>query len=539
MKVLTINTHDIRGGAAKAAYRLHQALIQSGLSSTMIVGQKFSLDPSIISVEDPYHGRSAFFDALPHYSYKKESHVFFSSAMVRNMPLLTFINNSDADIVHIHWVSQGFLSLEDIAEINKPIIFSLHDMWLFTGGCHYTQGCEAYLTYCQYCPALQSTQSEDLSSVNFKRKIQLFHLRNDITIVGLSRWIATEAKRSVILYKNRVEQLPNPINTDIFRPTPQHKARFNLNLPANEPIIIFAADGGTNDPRKGYKYLNNILSYPLSNQHFHIITFGNSTTEKIEQSSHTIHHLTAIEDENEIAMLLSAANIVVLPSVQENLSNLVLESLSCGTPVVAFDIGGNSDMIRHLENGYLATFADSQDLVKGINWALSQQFEPEKIWQQVLDHFGYGTVAAKYIELYQSLQSEAQELNSYSMPNLLQVGDSGGFEWTTADLREWIAALNLLKRPCIIYGFGILGRYLHSRLAPYCTAVIDKNFLSYRIQYPTIEFGDLERLNGLSNALVLVSIYDPENTIRFAIESRVGSSCKVLSLLEPFSMQDN
>lgn len=540
MKILIINTHDIKGGAAKAAYRLHQALNQAGASSTMLVRLKHSNDNSVTVINDIYQGRSPSFDALPHYPYRKITHQLFSSAAVTNPLLLDSINNSDADIVHIHWIALGFLCLEDILKINKPVVFSLHDMWLFTGGCHYSQNCQSYRLSCQRCPTLQSTDENDLSNTNFIRKVQLFNTRPDITIVGLSRWIANEAACSTILRNNRIEQLPNPVNTNVFRPTDKTMAKQQLGLPVQKTVILFAADGGIQDPRKGYHYLDAILSGPLENHHLHIVTCGNNMAYKVEKGVHVLEHLPAIQAEEQMALLLSAADLVVLPSTQENLSNLVLESLSCGTPVIAFDIGGNSDMIKHLENGYLATFADSQDLANGIIWAISRQFESEKIRQQIVEHFAYNVIAEKYLKLYRSLLQKNQKQTTHIiMPNVLQSGSTADFEWTTSELENWIAAIVELKRPFILYGFGVFGRYLQSKLAQYCIATVDQNFASYQTQYPAIEFCDIERLNRLNNTLILISIYDPEHTIRHDIESRVEPSCKVLNLLEPFTIQEN
>jgi glycosyltransferase involved in cell wall biosynthesis len=538
MKVLIINTHDIKGGAAKAAYRLHQALNESGASSKMLVRSKDSMDPSVIALDDIYKGRAAFFDALPSYNYQKVEHQLFSSAMVTNPILLDFINESDADIVHIHWIALGFLSLEDVFQINKAVVFSLHDMWLFTGGCHYSQDCQLYQNSCQRCPSLKSLDDNDLSSINFVRKLQLFNSRPDVTIIGLSQWIAQEATKSAILHNSNIKQLPNPVNTDVFRPVDKILARQTLGLSLEKPIILFAADGGTRDPRKGYHYLNAILSGTLATRQLHVVTFGNRNTQKIEKGLHTLEHLPTIDAEEQIVLLLNAADVVVLPSIQENLSNLVLESLSCGTPVVAFDIGGNSDMIRHLDNGYLASFADSQDLAEGIRWGLSHKFNPEAIRQRILENFSYDVVAAKYMTLYRSLNYETQLYTDTTFPNLLKATNNSQFEWTTAQLENWIIDLCLLKQPFFIYGFGILGRYLQLKLAKYCVAVIDQNFTRYKTQNSTIEFYGIDYLNELSNALILVSIYDPDCTIRSSIENRVKSNCKVLSLFESFTVQE-
>lgn len=532
MNILMINTHDIKGGAARAAYRLHQALTQADVSSTMVVRHKQSNDPSVVEIEDIYQGRSAFFDSLPSYSYKIKPHQLFSSAMLSNPLLLEYINNSDADVVHIHWIALGFMSLDDVQQIKKPLVFSLHDMWLFTGGCHYTQQCQAYMNFCRNCPTLQSSSSRDLSTLNFNNKIQLFATRKDITIVGSSRWIAEEAKRSSILRRSKIEHLPTPIDTNRYKPLSKHEARLKLKLPLDCPVIIFAADGGTKDPRKGYNYLKDILSGRMAEHELHLITFGNKIASQTKQGKHSIQHLPAIKDEEDIAMLLNAANLVVLPSVQENLSNLVLESLCCGTPVVAFDIGGNSDMIKHLDNGYLAQYPKSEDLAAGVIWGLSHAFEKNKIHDDMAKRFGYPVIAEKYITLYQSLQQPLLLSPACNLTRTLLNNIHENFEWTTTELEDWIGAIRQHKKPFYIYGFGILGKYLQTKLAAYCVAVIDKNYASYQDEYPSVNFLGLQHLEGLSNSLIIITILDPDQSVRKAIESWVHRDTKILSLLE-------
>ena len=535
MKVLIINTRDINGGAARAAYRLHRALIQSGIESTMLVRHKQCQEKEIIAFADQYKGKAAFFDTLPLYYYKKRSDSLFSSAMLSNRCLLHYINNSDADVVHIHWIAGGFLSLEDLAEIEKPLVFSLHDMWLFTGGCHYSQECSSYLSTCNRCPALNSQKPKDLSNINFHRKKILFDNNKAIEVVGLSKWIANEAMNSSLLGEHQVHHIPNPVDTSIFKNISKNQARSELSLPINTPILVFAADGGNRDPRKGYRFLEDALPKIVSKKAFRVITIGNESARTIKTANYTIEHRTEIKEQEKLALLFSAADLVILPSIQENLSNVVLESLSCGTPVVAFDIGGNKDMITHLRNGYLAKLGDISDLSNGVNWILSHEFDPAEIRHHILLNYSYEVIASRYNSLYSSLKlKEIVVKKLSSMPTLLNFDGEDDLKWKTAELSEWLDNLRKLNQPFLIYGFGVLGQYLYSKLEAKCEAVIDKNAESIKASCSARHVISADELSKVSNTLIIVSVYDPDCSIRSFIDKKTQYTCRILSLFENY-----
>lgn len=532
MKILIVNTNDNNGGAAKAAYRLHKSLLSIGITSIMVVRNKQLDDETILAVPDFYQGRAAFFDALPYYGYAKLPHILYSTAETANPRLVHYINNSDADVVHIHWVAQGFLSLEDIGRITKPLVFSLHDMWLFTGGCHYSGACEAYLSHCQACPALQSEQIDDLSHNQHMRKRQLFQARPDITIVGLSHWIAQQAKRSAVLTHNPVHVIPNPIDTERYKPQSKHAVRKALALPHDKPILIFAADGGTKDPRKGYQHFEMMLSHIAPHQEVHVLTLGNNHPEIVTElkDNCVIEHMPAIASEAQMIKLLNVADVVILPSEQENLSNIVLESLCCNTPVVAFDIGGNGDMIQHLENGYLARFNDSQDMANGVLWALTQLGQEKKamIREKIIENFSYPAVAKRYHSLYESLPKLAKPCLSLPQGSLVQHNDTD-FELTTYALETWLNALIQSQQYFIIYGFGVLGKYLYRRLSTQCVGVIDRNAGQLETRHPDVSFITASQAKEDEEACILVSVYDPTQAIHN--ELRAATDNHVISLL--------
>jgi len=411
MKILIINTHDISGGAARAAYRLHQALLESGVESRMLVQSKKSADETVIGRKNITIGQKAVgmvrpqLDGLPKRIYKHKTKTLFSLAWVPLGGVISGIEAFDPDVVHLHWICDGMMSIEEIGKIKKPIIWSLHDMWAFTGGCHYDEECGKYASRCGSCPVLGSKNEYDLSQRVFSRKQRAFANMDNVTIIGLSRWLADCARNSLLLANKRVVNLPNPIDTKVFAPVSKEKARKALNLPLDKKLILYGAMSATSDPRKGYDELIKALRMMPKDSDTEIVVFGSAGSDNSLDGGHKKHYLGNV-DEDLLPSLYSAADVMVVPSLQENLSNAIMESLACGTPVIAFAIGGNGDLIDHKLNGYLAEPFISADLAKGISWVLDSA-HPEMLAQnareKVLRCFDSKVVARQYIELYQSV----------------------------------------------------------------------------------------------------------------------------------------
>ena len=367
MKILIVNTSDIDGGAARAAYRLHRALLANHIDSQMLVMHKKSDDPTVILSKTPMRRFRRKIDSLPIRRYIYRTKTLFSAAWLPFSNIVEQINEINPDVVHLHWIVGGMIRIEDLANIKAPIVWSLHDMWPLTGGCHYDETCGKYIDTCGKCPVLASKHVDDLSHSVWKRKHSTYTKLPNLTIIGLSRWI-TECAQNSSLFKNRkIVNLPNIIDTNSFHPIDKRIARESWKLPLNKKLILFGAINSTSDPRKGFHNLQQALDLS-DNTEVELVIFGSS--ESIESNTFTIHNVGHVHDDDRLTALYSAADVMIVPSLQENLSNAILESLSCGTPVVAFDIGGNSDMIDHKSNGYLAKPFDSIDLADGIKWIL-------------------------------------------------------------------------------------------------------------------------------------------------------------------------
>ncbi|MFA5986227.1 MAG: glycosyltransferase family 4 protein [Parcubacteria group bacterium] len=412
MKILIVNTFDIYGGAARAAHRLHRSLLGQGIDSQMLVQYKRSDDETVITEKSKiykfFNNLRPIIDAIHLYPYRNKTKAFFSSSWFPHRSIVDRINEIDPDIVHLHWICLGMIKIEDLSKINAPIVWSLHDMWAFTGGCHYDDECGLYHAQCGNCKVLRSKKEKDLSRKIFKRKSDVFSQMKNLTIVGLSKWLTECSKQSSLLKNHRHINLPNPIDTTVFCAVEKTEARKMFNLPQDKKLVLFGAVNSTEDPRKGFKELCAAL-HQLQSDDIELVVFGNAKEDQDQDFGFKTHYLGHINNDMELVNLYSAADVMVVPSLQENLSNAIMESLSCATPVVGFDIGGNSDMIDHKKNGYVAKPFDTKDLAQGIEWILHNENCADlrvNARKKVVATFDSKIVAKKYIQLYEDILLE-------------------------------------------------------------------------------------------------------------------------------------
>lgn len=410
MKVLHINTNDISGGAARAVYRLHCALLAHDIDSQLLVQNKQSDDFTILGaktkLEKFINILRPSIEQIPVKFYKNKKSMLFSPAWLGFSGVAKKINELNPDIVHLHWVCGGMLKIEEIAKIKAPIVWSLHDMWAFTDGYHYDDEFDLFV---EKKIQIDSLKSSLLCKRVLKRKQKTYNKKKDIIIVGLSKWLFECSKSSILLKNKKHFNLPNPINTDIYKPMEKSTARELWNLPKDKKLILFGAMGATSDPRKGFKQLNSALEKLEKIKNIELIVFGGSKPKNAPYFGFKAHYLGMLSDSISLMTLYNAVDLVVVPSLQENLSNVIMESLSCSTPVVGFDIGGNSDMIEHKINGYLVKPYDTKDLKNGIEWILNtDNYEQicNNAREKVLKNFSDKVVAPKYIKLYKSILNE-------------------------------------------------------------------------------------------------------------------------------------
>ncbi|MFM6242856.1 MAG: glycosyltransferase family 4 protein [Dolichospermum sp.] len=413
MKPLLISASDINGGAARAAYRLHQGLQNIAVDSQMLVQNKQSDDYTVIAPERKVSkgiGKlKPTLDSLPLQLYPQRDRSTYS---VQWLPdnLAAQVAQLNPDIINLHWINAGYMQIETLAKFKKPIIWTLHDMWAFTGGCHYNKDCTNYTESCGACPQLYSNKEKDLSNWVWRRKAKAWKDLN-LTIVTPSHWLADYARKSSLFQNLRIEVIANGLDAQVYKPIDQKIARNLLNLPLDRKLVLFGAIKSTSDRRKGFHLLEPALR-KLSEDKNHkndveLVIFGASPPSEVPNLGLPIHYLGRLNDDIALALLYSAVDVFIAPSVQDNLPNTVMESLACGTPCIAFDIGGMSDMIEHQQNGYLAKHFDIDDLVRGITWVLED--EERLRWlggngrKKVEQKFTLEIQAHNYLYIYENL----------------------------------------------------------------------------------------------------------------------------------------
>ena len=411
LKVLTVAATDRIGGAGIAAYRMHRALLDAGIAAEMLVWRKTTSDPSVHRLATRLKLRAR---ARRKLAARRHQGLLASNPRIAGgaywslnlfgYPIAAVINGFDADVVHLHWVGDNFLPIQQFARLEAPIVWTLHDMWAFTGGCHYAGDCRRYTESCGNCPQLLRPASRDPSARIHARKRREW-AGIPMTIVCPSRWMADCAGQSAVLGNKRIEVIANPIDTGAFKPLDRREARYAFNLPLDKKLVLFGAVDGTADPRKGFMYLREALSAFAGSDGVELVIFGADNEDKGGSIDLDVpmRRTGILRDDVSLNLLYSACDVFVLPALQDNLPNTLLEALACGTPCVAFDSGGIGDLLQHQENGYLAQLEDAEDLRRGIEWSLAQEWWPERIHQQVVERYAADRVSEQYIGLYQSI----------------------------------------------------------------------------------------------------------------------------------------
>ena len=397
-----VNASDIQGGAARAVYRLHRALLVNGIDTQMLVQTKSSNDYTVIGpktrIDQVVTKLRPFLDGLLAPHSKKSKPILFSPSWLPFSTTINRINEINPDIVHLHWIAGGMMRIEDLVKIKAPIVWSLHDMWAFTDGYHYDA------TFDYHNNVLPDEPKTFIQSNVFWRKSKTYQKLNRLTIIGISQWLNKCSKYSKLLGDKPHFNLPNPIDTSTFAPFDKIQARSLLNLKADKKLILFGAVNATNDPRKGFKELSESLEHLSAS--YELVVFGSSEPETSKIFKQKTHYLGRVHDDVTLRLLYSAADVMIVPSLQEAFGQTASESMACGTPVVAFRTTGLLDIVDHLQNGYLAKPFDTFDLSKGIEWVINAANYDQlcqNARKKVLQEFDSHIVSNKYIKLYKDV----------------------------------------------------------------------------------------------------------------------------------------
>lgn len=410
-KISLVSTYDCETGAAIASFRLHKALLKSGVESKYIVGMKHSDHANVFGPDTVYKKGFALakrrIDSLPQYVYRNRTQDYFSISWIPGKTAKR-IGTLKPDIVHLHWVADGFMRIEDISKIDCPIVWTLHDMWPFTGGCHYSGACNKYTKRCGRCIHLGSRTSIDLSRLIWRRKHRVYK-NIKMKVVSPSQWLADCARKSTLMNHFDIHVIPNGIDIDVFKPLDKGLARDIFSLPQNNKLILFGALDATSDRRKGFHLLQSVLqdySSKCDCDAIELVVFGASKPLNPTDFNMKVNYVGRLHDESSLAVLYSACDLFLAPSLEDNLPNTILEAMSCGTPVIAFDTGGIPDLIDHKKNGYLAKPYDVMAFSHGIEWVLNHSSYRHLCCaarNKVVNEFCDKTIARKYLDLYSKL----------------------------------------------------------------------------------------------------------------------------------------
>jgi glycosyltransferase involved in cell wall biosynthesis len=315
----------------------------------------------------------------------------------------------EADIIHLHWINQGFLSLEDIRKLiksGKPVVWTMHDMWAFTGICHYAWRCKGFVGKCGNCPFLMSKKRNDLSYRILQKK--QFLPESTIQIVTVSSWLINLASKSMITGKLNISVIPNAMDTSVFFPRNKPMMRSKCSFPRTKKIILLGA-AKIDDPIKGFEYLQQALLFlKKKRKDLFLILFGKVKNEKSFLADVPVEYafMGQISDPSLIAQLYASADVTVVPSYYETFGQTLIESMACGCPAVSFDNSGQTDIIDHKINGYLTKYKDVEDLAAGIEWVLENGDSAklsEACLKKVRENYSESVVAGKHIDLYAKL----------------------------------------------------------------------------------------------------------------------------------------
>lgn len=399
MKVAIINTSERTGGAAVAAERLGNAL------------KKFGIQVDKLVRKDTWLNRFRF--------YWERLIIFLCNHLNRKNLFTVSIANTgtdlsedslvkEADIIHLHWINQGFLSVSDLGKLidsGKPIVWTLHDLWPATAICHYPDKCKKYQSECSLCPLQVTDFLFDLANWIYNRKMRIG--LNKIHFVGCSKWITEMAQKSSLLEGASFASIPNPIDISVFKPLSKDDSRDRFHLPEGKFLLLFAA-AKLSDRRKGAVYL--IEACSVLKQYYadkiEIVLMGNGSEELCQALPFKVNSLGYISDTSTMVAAYSCADLFVIPSLEDNLPNTIMESMACGTPCVGFATGGIPEMIDHCVNGYIANYKDANDLANGIRWILEYKDRlalSDACVKKVQESYTEEVVAKRYMALYKEL----------------------------------------------------------------------------------------------------------------------------------------
>lgn len=410
MKILHISAANSSAGAGIACVKLHEALLNENVQSKILFLNKQSID----IVNTSFYENSklkkikrillTFADRFFLKYYTKKKTEIFSPGLF-GINISTNIEVQNADIIHLHWINHAFIDIKDLLKLNKPIVWTMHDCWVFTGGCHYFSSCDNFKEACGRCQVLNSGKHNDLSNYVFERK-KKYYPKLNIQFLAISSWMKEQAKLSTLLKNELINVIPSGIDCNVYKLRDTSGLRERLNLKTNDTVVLMGAQH-LNSPFKGVQ-----LSVDALNQYhdkkLKIITFGGGEVF-LSNPLHEVINFGFVSNAREMANLYTVADLFLCTSVAEGFGMTVAEAQCCGTPAIAFEETGPSDIISHKSTGYLAKFKNVDDVVNGLSYCLNSEFDRKKISIESETKFSIKNCAIKYNSIYKQILSEEQK----------------------------------------------------------------------------------------------------------------------------------
>ncbi len=417
MKILLVGKSTHTGGAAIASYRLMEILRESGVDVKMLVQEGGEDDEAVFSTTRSKPKLWANFLRFAmerllflRHEKNKEVRFLFSMANTRERLIRSKLIK-EADIIHLHWVNAGFLSLSSLKELldlGKPVVWTFHDMWAITGGCHHALTCERYKQSCGDCLYLKKPGKNDLSHRLWLKKSKIFKGR-DITVITPSQWLRACVRESSLFGHADVHAIHNPVDQTQFKPIDRETACRKLGLDPSKRYILFGA-ASVKNLYKGFSYFLDAIKQmsqdPEAVEGVEIILFGKTGEDVTQMFPLPTHNIEYISSTQTMVKLYSLAQLYAISSLQDNFPSTIIESMLCGTPVVGFRTGGIPEMIGHFEDGYLAEHLSPTDLAEGMKWVLSyDQYQAlsDKARSAAVRRFSRERSAALHVELYRKV----------------------------------------------------------------------------------------------------------------------------------------
>lgn len=378
MRVLHVSANEARGGAGQAANRLHQGLLRAGVDSQMFVQERGSRSERVHSAPGKLgKGLEALrptLDALPVQLLAPAGQGSFTPAWLPD-GLGSALRRLKPEVVHLHWVAKGFVRIESLRRVRQPLVWTLHDMWLLSGGCFHSGTCRGYQNRCGNCPILQSRRENDLSRWVWRRKQRAWQ-GLQICLVCPSRWMAEKAAQSALFAQSERRVIANGLDLAQFAPLDGDFARQALGLDPRKRYVLFCAVRPSDNPYKGFAHLPEIFARLNAlgwKDKVELLLVGEAQVGAAAQIPAAVRELGQLGDAAALRLAYCAADALAAPSKTDNLPNTVMEALACGTPVAAFGVGGIPEMIEHRQTGWLAEADDAAGLAHGLDWLLGDR----------------------------------------------------------------------------------------------------------------------------------------------------------------------